>query len=85
MRIKLDKKHILCSDKYCCWLVKTVEGENGPYELRVSGYHWDLNSLVEKHIDGKVMGSDAETLQALAKDLADIKNEVRTWKKAVKK
>lgn len=85
MRISIDDKHTLYSDKYCCWLVKTVNGKKGPYEMRISGYHRTFEDLVEKYIDTGVLGSKATDLKALSDEITQLKNEVRSWNHPVKK
>lgn len=83
MRIKLDDRHVLCSDKYCCWCMKEVEKEDGSgtYEIRVSGFHRNFEDLVESYLEKQVVGSDAESIKELAKELKALKQEVRTWNK----
>lgn len=48
MKIKLDDKHILCSEENCCWIVRVVTPEKSkPYEKRVSGYVPTFSMAVE--------------------------------------
>lgn len=87
MKIKLDDKHWLNSDRYSYWITALVEPEedkNGkrkkPYERRVSGYLPTFGQAVESFIDYFVNESQAKSINKLSADIRKLKAEVRGWK-----
>ena len=88
MKIALDEKHWLNSDKYCYWITALVTpGEKSkkktPYEIRVSGYARTFEDAVESYLNKEIRRSEAESLQSLRQDIQKIKEEVRGWKKKI--
>ncbi len=84
MKIKLDKTHYLVSDPYCYWITCETKTKDGkPCERRVSGYMPTLELAVENFIDGKIRGSNAKEMAEISKLVAEIKEDVRTWKRAL--
>ena len=81
MRIELDDKHVLCSDKWCCWVMeKRIEKKTGkPYEFRITGYFHSFEQLVLDHFNQKIIGSDAESIKELAREVKAAKEELKTW------
>lgn len=81
MKIKLDDKHWLNSDRYSYWITALVETENKkPYERRVSGYQPTFGQAVESFIDYFVSESQAKSITKLSEDIRKLKAEVRGWK-----
>lgn len=83
MKIKLDDKHWLNSDRYSYWITALVEPEEGkkkPYERRVSGYQPSFEQAVESYIDYIVNESQATSMNKLKQDIQKLKKEVRGWK-----
>lgn len=84
MKIKLDEKHYLNSDKYCCYITCLCKTESGKTaERRVSGYYTTFEQCVESYINQKVLGSTAGSMTALKADIVKLKKEVRGWKDKV--
>lgn len=87
MRIRLDEKHVLCSDKWSCWIMAQVESKNektgkvAKYERRVTGYHPHFEGAMIEYIDSRFQGSEATKVKELAEELKDLKEEVRGWMK----
>lgn len=90
MKIKLDDKHWLNSDRFSFWitgLVEPSEEENKnkkrkaqkPYERRVSGYQPTYGQAVASFIDYAVKESQAKTLTALKRDIDKLKKTVLGW------
>lgn len=84
MRIDLDDKYVLCSDKYCCWVMEKKKGKKGKskdkdYELRCSGYHRTFEELVMAHLDDKILASEAKNLKDIKDEIALAKKELKTW------
>lgn len=81
MRIELDEKHVLCSDKWCCWVMeKRVAEETGnPYEVPATGYFHTFEQLIESELNQRVLESQATTLKGLAKDIKAAKKELKKW------
>ena len=88
MDIKLDDKHILKCDEYCYWIAVEVEPEDKkkkPYERRCSGYAATFEQAVESFIDRRIKAAEIDNLKKLAKEIKDLKAEVRGWEAAVKR
>lgn len=81
MKIKLDKKHYLISESDCCWIVCETKSKSGkPSERRVSGYVPTFEMAVESYINKKINGSNASEIAQLAKEVEELKEEVKSWK-----
>lgn len=86
MKIKLDDKHYLNSDRFSCWITceYTPEKKDGtlgkPTERRVSGYYRDFNEVVEDYIDKKINSSEALKISQLSKEIKKLKKTVKDWK-----
>lgn len=80
MKIKLDDKHWLNSDRYSYWITSLVDSEKKKYERRVSGYQPTFGQAVESYIDYMVNESQATSLNKLKQDIQKLKAEVRAWK-----
>ena len=88
MRIKLDEKHYLNSDQFCYWITVIVnrDGEGkAPYEKRVSGYAGTFEQAVDSFIERKIKSLEIEEFHALAKEIGELKKEVRSWKAKVER
>lgn len=81
MRIKLDEKYYLNSDPFCYWISCEVKSEktNKAYDKRVSGYCQTFEQAVESFINKAIRSSEADTLQHLFEEIAEIKKTVRKW------
>ena len=87
MRIRLDDKHFLNSDPYCCWIsceVKSETAKKKVYDKRVSGYCNTFEHAVHSYIDRQIMSSEAETLKELKQEIEDLKKTVKGWKVVLK-
>lgn len=81
MKIKLDAKHYLISESDCCWIVSETKNKNGkPSVRRVSGYTATFETAVDSYINKKINGSNALEIAHLAKEIDELKAEVRSWK-----
>lgn len=88
MRIKLDERHYLNSDPHCYWITVMVdrEGEGKkPYEKRVGGYSGTFEQVMDSYIDKKIKSLEVEEFRALAKEIGDLKKEIRSWKAKVER
>lgn len=80
MRIKLDRKHTLCSNEWCCWITRTVTPKGKkPYERRVSGYVPTFQMAVETYINKGINSSGAEEISQLSEEVSALVQEVRAW------
>lgn len=80
MRARLDEKHTLCSDEYCCWITQTVTPKGKkPYEKRVSGYVPTFQMAVESYVNKKINSSEAKEIRQVANEVAALAEEVRAW------
>jgi hypothetical protein len=75
MKVKLDKRHTLISDQYCCWIEQTRHAEKTgkDYQVRVSGYCGTIEQALESYIDKSLLGSDAESAAELLGAVKDLK------------
>ena len=82
MRIKLDDKHYLNGDQYCCWISCEVVNEKTKkaYDKRVSGYYATFGETIASYIDKYIGGSDAETIEDLEQEIKQLKETVMGWK-----
>ncbi len=80
MKIKLDEKKYLNSDKYCLWITTLYADKTGKVsEKRISGYYQSFNKAVEDYIDKRVHSSEAEDIKALNKEIQELKKTVLGW------
>ena len=81
MRIELDDKYVLCSDKWCCWVMekRIAEKTGAPYEVPATGYYHNFEQLVESQVNQRVLESQATSLKDLAKDIRSTKKELKKW------
>ena len=85
MKIKLDDKRYLNSDKYCYWITSEYTIENGNkagsiVERRVSGYSPTLEGVINSYIDRHICSSDATTLKELDAEIKKLKKDLKKWK-----
>ena len=78
--------YTIYSDKYSMWITKKQKtkkdtAKNEYVEERVSGYHDNIESLVESFIDRRLRGSDAKSLK---EQLKEIDKATRDAKRIVK-
>lgn len=90
MRIKLSEKYYLNSDPYCYWVTEVVQPTEKsrtqkPYERRVSGYNGTFEQAVDSYIDRRIRSLEIEEFHALAKELKELKEEIRGWQPAVER
>jgi hypothetical protein len=90
MRIRLDEKHWLNSDKFCYWITeeyKIEEGKNAGNiaERRCSGYTPTFEQCVDSFIDRHVRGSEIGDFTKLVRMLRELKKTVRGWKVVVER
>lgn len=90
MKIKLDEKHYLNSDKFCYWITcdcKYEEGENKgkTYERRVSGYTVTIEQAVDSYINSHVRSLEVEKITKLAEEIKKLKRTVKSWKVVLEK
>lgn len=72
MKIILDKKHTLHSDSMNMWITRKVtrqkrKGGTGEEDEVISGYHQDLNSLLNSLRNRGLRGIETTSLEALSK------------------
>ena len=79
MEIKLDDRHYLMSDPYCCWIEQERRsGKSGKlYRVKVSGYHNTIDQAFESFIKKKIGGSTADTIEDLVLDVQETLDVVR--------
>lgn len=85
MEIKVGV-YTIYSDKYCMWITKTYKpkGKGAKKEFveeRISGYHDNIESLMESFIDRRLRSSDAASLK---EHLKEIDRATRDAKRIVK-
>lgn len=90
MRIKLDDKYYLNSDKFCYWITCEYEIEKGKnagqvYERRVSGYTATLEQAVDSYINSHVRSLEVEKITKLAEEIKKLKRTVKSWKVVLEK
>lgn len=81
MRIELDDKHILCSDKWCCWVMekRVAEKTGKPYEVPVTGYYHSFEQLITSQLNQRILESQAQNLESLADEIRTAKKELKVW------
>lgn len=79
MKVKLDKRHTLLSDPYCCWIeqTRTAEKTGKEYQVRVSGYCATVEQALESYIDRRLLGSDLESAAELRSAIGDLKSDIK--------
>ena len=90
MKIKLGNGYCLNSDVYCFWITQEVQPSEKsktqkPYERRVSGYTGTFEQAVDSYINKRIGSLEAMEFNALAKEIRELKEEVRSWKIAVER
>lgn len=86
MKIKLDERHTLISDQYCCWIEETRHSDKKgtDYPVRVSGYCNTVDQALESCIDRKLLGSDAESIEELLRQIIDLKGAIKIISRNIK-
>ena len=87
LRVDLGKKKFLVSDGLSYWIVreqKPKKSDGDPYDVRLSGYHLDLESLFDSYFDRTIMDSGAEDIEELGKAIKKVRAEIRKWIKEIK-
>lgn len=80
MKIKLDDKHYLNSDRYCYWITTEYKAKTGKsIERRVSGYHKRFEDAVDNYIDNAIKSSSACDIRELRADIESLKETISTW------
>jgi hypothetical protein len=72
MKIDLcDGKYTLKSDAHCMWIseIKINKKTGAEYEENISGYHPTFESLIASLFRKRILLSEAETLEALGRDI----------------
>jgi hypothetical protein len=80
MKIELcDGKYVLKSDAYCMWIAKSRKSEETgtEYDENISGYHPTLGSLIDGMMRKAALGSGAESLQALRRDIEAVADDLK--------
>lgn len=91
MKIILDKKHTLYSDSSNIWITrKTIptkkDGTLGnEVEEQISGYHADLDSLLNSMRWRKIRGCNVKSIEALAEEIKSIDKEIVKFSKEISK
>lgn len=90
MKIKLDDKHYLNSDKFCYWITCECKVEEGKtagamYERRVSGYTATLELAVDSYINNHIRSLEVEKLTKLSEEIKKLKRTVKSWKVVLEK
>lgn len=86
MNIRLDDKHTLNTDNYCCWITTDVVNKNGDVnQRRVSGYLPTIEQAVESFVKHDFMSSEAQTVVELEKEVKKLKQRISKWKKVLDK
>lgn len=81
MKIKLDDKHYLNSDRFCCWITCEYTAKNGKTaERTVSGYYRTFEQCVENYIDKSILSATAENITQLRAEISKLKKTVKGWK-----
>jgi len=86
MKIQLDDRHTLLSDKYCFWIEETIipkDSKQKPYTRRVSGYRPTFSGVVCSYIETKIKTSETALISELAKEVEALKAEVLNWHETV--
>lgn len=75
MKVKLDERHTLISDQYCCWIEQTRHSDKKgtDYQVRVSGYCGTVDQALESYIDKSLLGSDVDSAKGLLAAIKDLK------------
>lgn len=78
MKVRLDDRHTLISDQYCCWIEQTRHSEEKGtnYQVRVTGYCATFERVFESYLNKRLLGSDPETVRELLQVIKDLKEEV---------
>lgn len=81
MKIKLDDKHYLNGDRFCCWITCEGVDKNGKqYEKLASGYSPTFGMAVERYIENRIRGDKITSITALKNEVRDLKKQVKEWK-----
>lgn len=84
MKIMLTDRHELNSDNYCCWIEeKRISKDGKEYGVRVTGYCSTVERLFADYANKAFMGSNAETIKDLSRDLEDLKTEMAAMAKGL--
>lgn len=84
MKIKIGKRYYLNADSNCFFITKVKipkDKTKDRYEIRVSGYHRNLEDLILSFIEYGVRMTDRELedLKELAEYIEELKLEVKSW------
>lgn len=70
VKIKLDDKHYLCSDKYNYWMTTECTSKEGKvFERTTQCYCKSIEDLLEATLRRKIGESEAQTLKELSGDI----------------
>ena len=93
MHVELKKGVFLVSDENQYYIQKEwishkkdADGnvKEVPNTKKLSGFHRELDTLFDSYFDRSVCGSDAETVEALVKEMRKTRNEIRKWLKELR-
>ena len=83
MNIKVGK-YILCSDRYCMWILEESISESGKTTTkRVAGYSTSVKNLLEDYTRKKMRESDAESLEELLVAVSSAQDDVSAFIDAI--
>ena len=90
MKIKLGNGYYLNSDVYCYWITKEVQPTEKSrtqkvYEKLASGYSGTFEAAIDSFMEKKIGECEALEFKTLAKEIKELKEEVRSWKAAVER
>lgn len=84
MKIKLDDTHTLISDAHCYWIEQEiVPKDKKPYTRRSSGYTATFSQCVESYIENKIRSLETDLISELAREIEELKAEVRNWHEVI--
>lgn len=91
MKIELDKKHTLYSDRMNIWITRKVarkkRGGTGTneYEEVISGYHRDLDSLLDSLRMKKIRGVDTKVIEEFNDNIKTSSAEIVKFSREISK
>lgn len=86
VRISIGKNRYIKSDEFQYWMVQEVTNKKTgeTYDKRISGYHTELDNLIDSYDGKQLRSSDIETLTDFGKKIKQLQAENKKWWKAIK-
>lgn len=81
MKIALDEKHFLNSDRFCYWLtvIKETKANGKTYEQIYGGYHKTIPQVLKNYLRTSIKNSEAQSLMQLEKEIERIEKKIDTF------